>query len=106
MGKWGRLVMAVCWSCVMGVAVGEEWLSGVDTWGGRKAEPAVVNPVVRGAMQEVISLRGEWEFITKGVAPLRQPRWYGFYAQAWPGFAFDRGTGLLGGSRGRRAGAE
>ena len=85
MGKWGRLVIAVCWSCVMGVAVGEEWLSGVDTWGGRKAEPAVVNPVVRGAMQEVISLRGEWEFITKGVAPLRQPRWYGFYAQAWPG---------------------
>jgi beta-galactosidase/beta-glucuronidase len=69
----------------MGVAVGEEWLSGVDTWGGRKAEPAVVNPVVCGAMQEVISLRGEWEFITKGVAPLRQPRWYGFYAQAWPG---------------------
>ena len=36
----------------------ENPLSGVDTWGYRKALPAVVNPAVRSSLQSVMSLRG------------------------------------------------
>ena len=63
----------------------EGWLSGADTWGGRQALPAVVNPAVRSSRQHVISLRGQWEFTTKGVAPSRHPSWQAFYAKPWPG---------------------
>lgn len=61
------------------------WVEGLDTWGGRKAWPAVVNPVVRSPCQEALSLRGEWEFITQGVGPLRHPGWRAFYAKPWSG---------------------
>lgn len=60
-------------------------LRGADSWGGRRALPAVVNPVVRSPLQTAISLRGEWEFVTKAVAPLRHPAWNAFYAKPWPG---------------------
>ena len=63
---------------------GHTWLSGADTWGGRKAWPALVNPVVRSPLQNVLSLRGEWEFVTRGVAPSRHPLWVAFYAKPWP----------------------
>lgn len=63
----------------------EHSLSGIDTWAYRKAFPAVVNPVMRSSLQNVMSLRGEWEFITQDIAPLRHPRWNAFYAKAWPG---------------------
>jgi len=55
------------------VAAGElDWASGNGAgnpaaWG-RLALPAVVNPVVRSPLQSVLSLRGEWEFVTQGVA--------------------------------------
>ena len=51
---------------------GEE-LHGVDTWAGIKPLPAVVNPVGREASPDLISLRGEWEFITQ---PKSFPRRY------------------------------
>ncbi len=74
---------------VMGVATcvsaDEARLAGVDTWAYRKALPAVVNPVVRSSLNEVISLRGKWEFVTQGVAPSRHPYWRAFYAKPWPG---------------------
>ena len=60
------------------------WLKGVDSWGGRPALPAVVNPVATSPLQSVLSLRGEWEFVTKEVAPLRHPGWCAFYAKPWP----------------------
>ena len=43
---------------------GEE-LQGVDTWAGIKPLPAVVNPVGRTSSPSLISLRGEWEFLTQ-----------------------------------------
>lgn len=43
---------------------GEE-LHGVDTWAGIKPLPAVVNPVGREASDDLISLRGEWDFVTQ-----------------------------------------
>lgn len=58
--------------------------TGVASWGGRVALPAVVNPVVRSSRQAVLSLRGDWEFVTQDVAPLRHPRWRAFYAKPWP----------------------
>jgi hypothetical protein len=64
---------------------GEGWLSGADTWGGRKALPAVVNAAARSPQQDVLSLLGEWEFVTKEVAPSRHPGWRAFYAKPWPG---------------------
>jgi len=51
---------------------GEE-LHGVDTWAGIKPRPAVVNPVGREASPDLISLRGEWEFVTQ---PKAFPRRY------------------------------
>lgn len=66
-------------------AAEEGSLSGVDTWGYRKALPAVVNPVARSPLQDTVSLRGEWEFVTQGVSPNRHPKWRAFYAKAWPG---------------------
>lgn len=71
--------------CAGWASADDGWLAGVDTWGGRKALPAVVNPAVRGPLQDVLSLGGEWEFVTKGVAPSRHSSWGAFYAKPWPG---------------------
>lgn len=57
--------------------------TGVESWGGRRAWPALVNPVVRSPLQQVISLRGEWEFVTQETGPLRHPTWKAFYARTW-----------------------
>ena len=62
-----------------------QWLNGVESWGGRKAGPAQVNPVVHSPLQKVLSLRGEWEFVTRDVAPSRHPDWVSFYSKPWPG---------------------
>lgn len=40
----------------------ESGLSDGRVWGGRISRPAVVNPVVMSPLQEVISLRGGWDF--------------------------------------------
>ncbi len=60
------------------------WLRGVETWGGRPALPALVNPVVTSPLQSVLRLRGEWEFVTRETAPLRHPAWNAFYGKPWP----------------------
>ena len=52
---------------------GEE-LRGVDTWAGLRPQPAVVNPVGRKPSSDVISLRGEWEFVTQPNAFCRRYR--------------------------------
>jgi hypothetical protein len=85
----GFMVLAFCLAGGLGaVATQAEdengWLKGVETWGGRAALPAVVNPVVHSSLQSVLSLRGEWEFVTHGTAPLRHPEWYAFYSKPWP----------------------
>ncbi|MDD4872838.1 MAG: hypothetical protein PHR77_19980, partial [Kiritimatiellae bacterium] len=38
--------------------------SEADEWGDRPSSPAVVNPVFCSPLQQVISLKGEWEFTT------------------------------------------
>lgn len=63
----------------------DDALRGVESWAWRRAWPAVVNPVVRSPRAQVISLRGAWEFVTRGVAPSRHPNWVAFYSQPWPG---------------------
>ena len=54
-------------------AVHCEELHGVDTWAGIRPIPAVVNPVGREASPDLMSLRGEWEFVTQ---PKAFPRRY------------------------------
>ena len=55
------------------------------TWGGRKAHPAVVNPVLGNEEGSVLSLRGEWEFSTQGRTLGRNGIWQPFYkAKTWP----------------------
>ena len=56
------------------------------TWGGREEHPAVVNPVM-GQTADVISLRGEWEFVARPMnKPLRNGVWGRFYQETnWPG---------------------
>jgi len=39
--------------------------SEADEWSARPSSPAVVNPVLCSPLQQVISLRGEWEFATE-----------------------------------------
>ena len=85
MQKTMAAVMAGCLGWAVCASADEAWLSGVDTWGGRKALPAVVNPAIRAPQREVLSLRGEWEFVTQEVAPSRHPAWRAFYEKAWPG---------------------
>ena len=53
-----------CIACAALAGRGEE-LHGVDTWAGIRPLPAVVNPVGREASPNLISLRGEWEFVTQ-----------------------------------------
>ena len=65
------LSVAVAWAA--GAAQGEE-LRGVDTWAGIKPLPAVVNPVGREASPYLMSLRGEWEFVTQPTAFCRRYR--------------------------------
>ena len=38
---------------------------GDETWGCRKKHPAVVNPVCRTPSDDVISLRGDWQFLAR-----------------------------------------
>ena len=80
-----KLLIALLAAAAVAAPAGEPWLSGADTWGGRKALPAVVNPALRSPLQDVVSLRGEWEFVTQATAPLRHPDWRAFYAKPWPG---------------------
>ena len=65
------LSVAVAWAA--GAAQGEE-LRGVDTWAGIKPLPAVVDPVGREASPYLMSLRGEWEFVTQPTAFCRRYR--------------------------------
>ncbi len=52
-------------------------VKGQDLWGGRKAHPAVVNPVLGQDAASVISLRGEWEFMTRDGKFVRNNAWNG-----------------------------
>ena len=73
--------------CALTLRAGESAraLGGVESWAGRPALPALVNPVVKSPLQSVVSLRGEWEFITRDTAPLRHPGWNAFYSKPWHG---------------------
>ena len=56
------------------------------TWGGRKAHPAVVNPVMGNEEGSVVSLRGEWEFSSHGFNLGRNGIWWPAYKEkVWPG---------------------
>ena len=57
------------------------------SWGGREEHPAVVNPVMGQAAADVVSLRGEWEFVARPMnKPLRNGVWGLFYQEKnWPG---------------------
>ena len=56
-----------------------------DTWGGRREHPAVVNPVAGDEPGAVVSLRGEWEFSTRGGNHQRNGVWKHFQDQeTWP----------------------
>ena len=71
--KKGLMFLMAAVACV-GLALHGEELQGVDTWAGIKPLPAVVNPVGREASPDVISLRGEWEFVTQPKAFCRRYR--------------------------------
>lgn len=47
---------------VLPAAVAENQVPGADAWNARTAQLGVVHPAIRSPLQEVISLRGEWEF--------------------------------------------
>ena len=68
----GAVLIAGLVVALSAAACGEE-LRGVDTWAGIKPLPAVVNPVGRESSSDLISLRGEWEFVTQ---PKAFPRRY------------------------------
>ena len=57
------------------------------SWGAREEHPAVVNPVMGNDPANVISLRGEWEFVARPMnRPLRNGVWGRFYQETnWPG---------------------
>lgn len=57
-------------------------LLGVDTWAGRAPSPALVNPAVKSPLQSVLTLRGDWEFVTCETTQHRHPS-AKFYKQEW-----------------------
>ena len=63
--KTGRHFTLFIFHFALALALHGEELHGVDTWAGIKPLPAVVNPVGREASSDLISLRGEWEFLTQ-----------------------------------------
>ncbi|MBR4654874.1 MAG: hypothetical protein IKO72_16070 [Kiritimatiellae bacterium] len=66
------------------VGLPEEELA--DTWGARKAHPAVVNPALGYEPGTVVSLRGEWEFfVPEKERPWRNGVWKHLYKSEWPG---------------------
>ena len=71
LGAFGAFVLAFVFASALSCR-GEE-LSGVDTWAGIKPRPAIVNPIGREASPDLVSLRGEWEFVTQ---PKAFPRRY------------------------------
>ena len=55
------------------------------TWGGRKAHPAMVNPVMGNEAGSVLSLHGEWEFTPHAGNLGRNGIWKPVYkTKAWP----------------------
>ena len=55
-----------------------------ENWAGREASLAVVNPTVRSPLQEVISLRGTWDFSADPSGSARIQGWMNPGA-VWPG---------------------
>ena len=64
MTRTTNTVILAFFGCAVYAAAAESPVPGVDMREGRKAQLGVVNPVVRSPLQEVITLRGEWEFAT------------------------------------------
>lgn len=81
----------------------------IDHWGRRSASPAVVNSVTVSPLQEIISLRGEWDFVTDprlmgrhrmGKGPdWNEPDWGGVSTIEVPGCWEAQGIGDAGMSR-------
>jgi len=78
----------------------------VDHWGSRPASPAVVNSVTVSPLQKIISLRGEWDFVTDpglrgrhrmGKGPgWNEPDWRGVRKIKVPGCWEAQGVGTPG----------
>ena len=85
----GLAVLVLCVGCLALPCIGEieGGFSGDETWGCRKKHPAVVNSVCQTPSEDVISLRGEWEFLAKNMsAPWRNGIWKHFYREEkWAG---------------------
>ena len=58
-------IACIAFAATCRAAQDEGGLRGVDTWAGIKPLPAVVNPVLREPSPDVISLRGEWDFVAQ-----------------------------------------
>ena len=78
----------------------------IDHWGACRAWPAVVNPVAVSPLQQVISLRGKWDFVTDpglygrhrmGKGPgWNEPDWRGVRSIEVPGCWEAQGVGEAG----------
>ena len=75
-----------CWMGAASFAAFGLWAESLS-WGGREEHPAVVNPVMGQPTADVVSLRGEWEFVARPMdKPLRNGVWGRFYQETnWPG---------------------
>ena len=65
-----------------------EELTGTATWGGRRPCKALVNPTTPRAAGDVLSLRGEWEFVALPHSPRYRSASWGLNFRAetnWPG---------------------
>ena len=82
--KWNKArLLAVCAAGAWALAL--PGIEADDVWGGRKEHPAVVNSVLGNEAGSVLSLRGEWEFSTRGYTFGRNGIWQPFYKEkTWP----------------------
>lgn len=99
----GRFLQCLLSASVLCLAVTPPCAEIVDRWGPRQASPAVVNPVVVSAHQQILSLRGEWGFVTDtrlmgrhrmGKGPgWNEPDWTGLRKIEVPGCWAAQGVG-------------
>lgn len=84
MNKTMKTMLAIIPVILTCAVAGADELAGPELWGGRKAHPAVVNPVLGEDPSRVISLCGEWEVWVNEELSRRH---------AWAGLGYYRGEG-------------
>ena len=107
--RYIRALLPASALCLLTTAATPAHAQLVDHWGLQPASPAVVHPATASPLQDILSLRGEWDFVTDprlmgrhrmGKGPSwNEPDWSGVRTIEVPGCWAAQGVGEPGMSR-------